>query len=190
MLHKCSANEHVAGKPAHLVSAAFSAIGYRWKAFTVHEPASSSYQVVLQLRDSRMPLPCDVFVTPAPSPPAPMVSSCASHTFAPRHRSTEPLLVASDAAAGSLAETESLTLRIGLVDRRAGRPSRAFLGQEGGYGGQDYSSDEGVLGDADSGSDSDRGSNSDYSGSDEAAEAVMAGLYAGDHGRERRFGWR
>ena len=36
VLHKCSGHEHVAGKPAHLVSAAFHALGSRWKVYTVH----------------------------------------------------------------------------------------------------------------------------------------------------------
>ena len=57
VLHKCSGHEHVAGKPAHLVSAAFHALGSRWKVYTVHNPESStatgraSYSAVLQLRD-------------------------------------------------------------------------------------------------------------------------------------------
>ena len=131
-LHKCSAHEHVGGKPAHLVSPAFTAIGYRWKVYTVHDLTAGTYSAVLQIKDSRMPLPCDVFVCRGPSTDARIAAAVASHNFAPRHRCTGPLLLASAEVANTLGELDTLTLRIGLVARRAGRPNRDFSGVESG----------------------------------------------------------
>ena len=196
-MHKCSAHEHVAGKPAHLVSAAFTAIGYRWKLYTVHESlcegvaVPETYSVVLQLRDSRMPLPCDLFVTRGPGADARIGAAKAAHTFAQRHRSTEPLVLAKGEAANALGEAETLVLRVGLTDRRAGRPSRGFLGQEGGgrlgggssswggpgdgAGSDDWSSDDGGalgVGDED---DDDSGSHSDSYDEEALAGALEEG---------------
>lgn len=51
-LHKCSASEHVAGRPAHLMSAGFYALGFRFKLYTLVEPGAR-YLAVLKLCDSR-----------------------------------------------------------------------------------------------------------------------------------------
>ena len=57
-LHKCSAHEHVDGKPAHLVSATFHALGFRWRLYTVCDSSlsPSRYSATVQLRDCRVPL--------------------------------------------------------------------------------------------------------------------------------------
>jgi len=168
-MHKCSAHEHIAGVPAHLVSATFHALGFRWKLFTISESSSSRYSVVLQLRDSRVPLPADFFVLRGQPLEFSLKPASSSHKFANRHRSSEPLLIAESSAADALADFEALTLRIGLVDKRPGRLDRGFMGQMhgGGYGaepdwGDEDDSEHGSLHHADD-------SEGDYSESDESA---------------------
>ena len=82
MLHKCSSSEHVAGKPAHLVSAAFHAMGFLWKVYTVSEPSAEKYQCLLKLCDSRFPLPVDMFLLPTPGLEPTIKPTTHRHTFA------------------------------------------------------------------------------------------------------------
>ena len=202
VLHKCSGHEHVAGKPAHLVSAAFHALGSRWKVYTVHNPDSStttgraSYSAVLQLRDDvRVQMPVDGFVLRGPQQehagmsPAPL-----SHVFsgASRQRTTELVLLAEGADADALEQLDKLELRVGLVDRRAGRMSSGFLGHvprgygygDGGGGGGGGDSEEG-WGDGMDGEDDDDmddGSEGEYSDSGSGP-----GFHGPPGGRHERF---
>ena len=141
VLHKCSAHEHVGGRPAHLASAAFHCLGFRFKLFTLHDPTAGCYQLALQLRDSRTPLPLDFFVVRAPATDARVRAVTASHTFDRRAaRTSEPITIAQDDAASALSDFDSLVLRVGIADRRTGRLSRDFLGQPSSVGG--YEGDE------------------------------------------------
>merc|ERR1712087_1085207 len=129
-MHKCNQHEHVAGRPAHLVSPSFHALGYRWKLFTVFESSSSTYLTVLQApRDCRLPLAADFFVLRGQPVDVTFRYACGSHSFSPRHRQSEPVLLAEGAAADFLGELDSFHLRVGLVDKRAGRLDRGFMGQ-------------------------------------------------------------
>lgn len=128
-LHKCSAHEHAGGKPAHMVSPSFHAIGFRWKVYTISDLGTGKYSVVLQLRDCRMPLPVDFFVIRSPGMDASIRPASLSHTFAPRHRSTELLCLAEGSVADVLGDADTISLRIGIVDRRTGRLNRSFQGQ-------------------------------------------------------------
>jgi len=142
-LHKCSAHEHIGGNPAHLVSAAFHALGFRWKLYTLSELGASRYSVVLQLRDCRVPLPADFFVLRGQPLELPTKPAVCSHTFALRHRASSAALIADGPAADALSDMETLTLRIGLIDKRSGRPDRGFLGQmHSGYGDDEWEDDE------------------------------------------------
>jgi len=164
--HRCSSHEHVAGKPAHCVSATFHAIGFRWKLFTVSEPTERRFSAVLQLRDCRVPLRAEVFILrgqPLPEDVKLKVATTA-HTFDHKHRSTEPVLLAEGSASETLENMESITLRIGLIDKRSGRLDRGFMGQlvggSSGIDGMDQWDDEDqsdveVLGDGGSESDFD-----------------------------------
>ena len=112
-LHKCSAHEHIDGKPAHLVSAAFFALGFRWKLFTVEDTASGAYSVALQLKDSRMPLTVDFFVVRGgPSTDARLTPAISSHTFSPRAKSTDPLVIFRGAAAADLAQVRDVRCKM------------------------------------------------------------------------------
>merc|ERR1712176_613142 len=99
------------------------------KLYTVCELGASRYSVVLQLRDCRVPLPADFFVLRGQHLEAATRPACCSHTFALRNRASDPTLIAEGAAADTLADLETLTLRIGLIDKRSGRLDRGFLGQ-------------------------------------------------------------
>jgi len=159
-LHKCSSSEHVAGKPAHLVSPAFHAMGFRWKLYTISEPSTEPprYQALLKLCDSRFPLPVDMFILTSPGLEAAIAPCTHRHTFASgRLRTTEPVTIAEGAAAATFADIDVMQLRIGLVDRRSGRLSRAFQGQvpPGGYPGGPDGSDEGWESSFDEGAHSD-----------------------------------
>lgn len=141
-LHKCSAHEHVNSKPAHLASAAFHAIGYRFKLFTMHDSSSGTYQVALQLRDSRTPLPVDFFVVGGPpaSETRGIRPTMTSHTFDRQRdtRTSAPVAVCDGEVAAALGDLDSLVLRVGIADRRTGRLSRDFQGQPHGGGGGGY----------------------------------------------------
>lgn len=146
--HKCSSHEHVAGKPAHCVSATFHAIGFRWKLFTVSEPTEKRFSAVLQLRDCRVPLRAELFVLrgqPLPEDIKLKISTT-THTFDNKHRSTDPVLLAEGAACETLENMECITLRVGLIDKRSGRLDRGFMGQMvsggSGMGGMDEWDDE------------------------------------------------
>lgn len=182
VLHKCSGHEHVAGKPAHLVSAAFHALGSRWKVYTVHNPESStatgraSYSAVLQLRDdARVQMPVEGFVLRGPQQEhAGMAPAPLSHLFsgASRQRTTEPIVLAEGAAADALEQLDKLELRVGLVDRRTGRMSSGFLGhvpRSYGYGdgggGSDSEQGWGDGMDGEDDDDMDDGSEGEYSDS-------------------------
>jgi len=136
-LHKCSAHEHIGGRPAHLASAAFHAIGWRFKLFTVQD--GGSYSVALQLRDSRTPLPVDFFIVGGPTGTAEsrVQSVCTSHIFgrARETRTSTPTLIAEGEAATAMAELDCLVLRIGIADKRTGRLSRDFQGMPSSSGG-------------------------------------------------------
>jgi hypothetical protein len=170
--HKCSAHEHVAGKPAHCVSATFHAIGFRWKLFTVSEPTEKRFSAVLQLRDCRVPLRAEVFVLrgqPLPEDVKLKVSTT-THTFDHKHRSTDTVLLAEGGACDTLENLESITLRVGLIDKRSGRLDRGFMGQivsgGGGMDGLDEWDDEEHSGEEDlgSGSESEFSSHSNHPG--------------------------
>ena len=134
VLHKCSSHEHIAGKPAHLVSATFHAVGCRWKVYTFIDPGPGTYCAVVQLRDDmRQQMPVEVFVLRGPGGTGDgtgMRPASISQTFsgASRQRSTEPMVLAHGAAADALEKEEKLELRIGLVDRRVGRIVSTFAG--------------------------------------------------------------
>ncbi|KAL1498831.1 hypothetical protein AB1Y20_014133 [Prymnesium parvum] len=136
-LHRCSSSEHVAGRPAHLMTATFHAVGCRFKLYTVNESSAQRYLAVLRLCDSRLPLPVDLFLLGAPGSPAiPLAPVTHRHTFAAaRAKATEPLLLAEGSAADALGEAETLQLRLGVVDRRSGRLSGGFQGQAARWGG-------------------------------------------------------
>ena len=49
VLHKCSGHEHVAGKPAHLVSAAFHALGSRLLGVDIVDLRANTFYAQLRL---------------------------------------------------------------------------------------------------------------------------------------------
>jgi hypothetical protein len=183
-LHKCSAHEHVASRPAHLASAAFQALGWRFKLYTVHDSASGTYQVALQMRDSRE-LPVDFFVVCGPGIRDVRPTSV-SHIFgrARDARTSTPVTIAEGDAAAALANSDSLVLRIGIADRRPGRLSRDFQGQTS-YGGGGYGDDDGYGEERDD-DDDDDGWNSDSNDVDDFDDDDES-LYDHDEGPPRRY---
>ena len=138
-LHKCSSHEHVSGKPAHMVSHTFLSIGFRWKVYTVANSMGSQggsaeqYSVVLNLRDWRaQPLPAEFFILRGEPIDADVKIATGAFSFDGKKRMTEPLLLAEGPSAAYLEGVETFSLRIGLIDKRAGRPCRSFLGFDGG----------------------------------------------------------
>ena len=190
-LHKCSAHEHVASRPAHLASAAFHAIGWRFKLYTVHDSANGTYQVALQMRDSRE-LPVDFFVVCGPGIRDVRPTSV-SHIFgrARDARTSTPVTIAEGDAAAALANSDSLVLRIGIADRRPGRLSRDFQGQsrdfqgQTSYGGGGYGDDD-VYGEERDDDDDDSGWNSESNEVDDFDEDDES-LYDHDEGPPRRY---
>lgn len=174
VLHKCSSHEHIAGKPAHLVSATFHAVSCRWKVYTFIDPGPGTYSAVVQLRDdTRQQMPVEVFLLRGPGggSEAGMKPASISQTFsgASRQRNTEPMVLARGAAADALEKEEKLELRIGLVDRRVGRVVSTFAGhmprgmlngEHGGSEEEDWGSEQGGMDD-----DGEQGSEGDFSDS-------------------------
>lgn len=129
-LHRCSQHEHVGGSPAHLAAPTFHVLGFRWKLYTLTELGTGKYSAVLQLRGGHVSMPADFFIVAGQAHSEPSLQvACGSHTFSsPRSRASEPVIIAEGAAAESLSSLDTLSLRIGIVDRRTGRPERGFLG--------------------------------------------------------------
>lgn len=178
VLHRCSAHEHVAGRPAHCVSATFHALGFRWKLYTLSEHTERRFSAVLQLRESRAPLRTDAFILPGHVMPegVQLRIGTLARTFDSRHKTSEPVLLAEGGAAEQLDALESVTLRVGLIDRRAGRPDPGFLGQLNmGGGGLDGWDEEGVL--SDSGGGGGGGSDSDFESDDSGGASGGRGYY-------------
>ena len=125
--------------------------------------------------------------------PAPL-----SHVFsgASRQRTTELVLLAEGAAADALEQLDKLELRVGLIDRRAGRISSGFLGHvprgygygdSGGGGGGGSDSEEGWADGMDGEDDDDMDDGSEGEYSDSGSGHHGSGFHGPPGGRHERF---
>jgi|TARA_B100000524_G_scaffold174884_1_gene89846 hypothetical protein len=97
------------------------------------ELGTAKYSAVLQLRGGASVVPADFFIVAGQSHTEPkLLVACGAHSFqrtVSRQRASAPVVIAEGSAAESLSSIDTLSLRIGIIDRRPGRSERGFLGQ-------------------------------------------------------------